>query len=213
MRISPRLIASFIATVWWRSLSVHGAMAQNHPTVSELVQELRSEKTTNMAREQILKFRKSDPTVRKSLAASLPLLIKMGPDSCRPSTSLNETRWHSCPWYNSVELAGEFKIGEAVPALGPWFSWSKYDGVIVGLSSELSLEPYVAARALAKIGDPAIRTVQSFLESSQPQEHYRAVRVLCMINTPKAQAVLRDDLPHELDPLTQQMIKETLGEQ
>src|SRR5271170_2960981 len=119
MRISPKLIASFIATVWWCSLSVHGAMAQNQLTVPELLQELRSEKTTNMARERFLKFRKSDPTVRKSLAASLPLLIKMGPDSCRPSTSLDETRWHSCPWYNSVELAGEFKIGEAVPALGP----------------------------------------------------------------------------------------------
>jgi PBS lyase HEAT-like repeat len=197
---------------YWCGPSVHSVVAQDHPAPSELIQQLQSKRTTDTARKQLLRVGKSDPAMRKSLAASLPPLIEMGPDSCHPNISNHPARWHSCPWYNAVELAGELKIGEAAPALARWFNWREY-GAVVGLGPELRLEPYVAARALAGIGDAAIPIIQNLLNSSDPDEHFRAVRVLCMINTPKAKAVLSDDLQHESNPDLQQMIKRALGEQ
>jgi len=42
-------------------------LAQSHPSPSELVQQLQSKKTTNNARDELLKLGKSDPEARQYL--------------------------------------------------------------------------------------------------------------------------------------------------
>jgi hypothetical protein len=136
-------------------------------------------------------------------------MIERGPKSCPPSEIVDlVARWDSCPWYNAVELAGKLKIGEAAPALSPWINWRSEGPLLPTLEAQLIFHP--AAKALYEIGDPAIPVVQRVLNSGSSEEHARAVRVLCIINTPKSKAVLQDDLPHETDPDQQTMIKNCL---
>jgi len=92
-------------------------LAQGHPSPSELVQQLQSEKTTNNARGELLRLGKSDPGVRQYLAAHLPPLIESGPSKADCQENSCET------WLNAVELAGRLKIAKAVPALAQWISW------------------------------------------------------------------------------------------
>jgi hypothetical protein len=188
-------------------LGVYRIMAQSHPPTSELVQKLQSAKTTDDARTQLLQLGRSDRGVRQFLAVRLPPLIDLGPKSCPPSDIEDlKARWHACPWYNAVELSGKLRIAEAASALGPWIRWRAEGPYLPTLEAQLVFHP--AAKALAEIGDPAIPAVQQAL--SNPKDHYVAVRVLCIIHTPKAKSVLRDDLPHETDRDQQTMIKNCL---
>jgi len=119
-------------------------------------------------------------------------------------------RWHACPWYNAVELSGKLKIAEVASALASWINWRSEGPFLPTLEVQLIFHP--AAKALAEIGDPAISTLQRVLNSGNSEEHARAVRVLCIIHTPKAKAVLRVNLPRESDPDLQAMIKNVLRE-
>jgi hypothetical protein len=207
MRIPSKIFASIAAFACWNCLFVHLIMAQRRPAPSELVQKLQSEKTTDEARKQLLQVGNSDPEVRRYLAAQLPPLIQRGPKSCPPSEIVDLTaRWHSCPWYNAVELAGNLKISEASSALAPWIGWRSGGPFLPTLEARLVFHP--AAKALAEIGDPAIPVVQQAL--SNPKDHYPAVRILCIIHTAKAKAALQEDLPHETNPAVQTMIKNSL---
>jgi hypothetical protein len=184
-------------------------MAQTHPSTSQLVKRLQSPKTTDDAGKQLLQLGNSGPDARRYLAVHLPPMIERGPKSCPPSEIVDlVARWHSCPWYNAVELAGKLKIGEAAPALFPWIGWRSEGPLLPTVEAQLIFHP--AAKALYEIGDPAIPVVQRVLNSGSSEEHARAVRVLCIINTPKSKAVLQDDLPHETDPDQQTMIKNCL---
>ncbi|HEX4544515.1 MAG TPA: HEAT repeat domain-containing protein [Candidatus Acidoferrum sp.] len=203
------MLATIAVLGLWSGLGEHWVMAQSHPAASELVQKLQSDKTTDDARKQLLQLGKSDPDIRRYLVASLPPMIEMGPKSCPPSEIVDVfARWHTCPWYNVVELAGELKIGEAAPALAPWIGWRTPAPFILSLEARLVFYP--AAKALAEIGDPAIPVVQPALDRGNSDEHYKAVRVLCIIHTPNAKAVLRDDLQRETDPDLQAMIRNAL---
>jgi len=191
---------------FWSCFGASNITAQTHPSTSVLVKRLQSPKNTDDARKQLLRLGNSDPDVRRYLAVQLPPMIERGPKSCPPSEIVDlVARWHSCPWHNAVELAGKFKIGEAAPALSPWINWRSEGPLSPTLEAQLIFHP--AAKALYEIGDPAIPVVQRVLNSGSPEEHARAVRVLCVINTPKSKAVLKDDLPHETDPDQQTMIK------
>lgn len=209
MRIPSQMIACMAVLACWHYLFVHLIMAQGRPAPSELVQKLQSEKTTDEARKQLLQVGNSDPEVRRYLTAQLPPLIQRGPKSCPPSEIVDlTTRWHSCPWYNAVELAGNLKISEASSALAPWINWRNEGPLVPTLEVQLIFHP--AAKALAEIGDPAIPVLQRVLNSGNSKERARAVRVLCIIHTPKTKAVLQDDLSHETDPDVQTMIKNSL---
>ena len=202
MGISCKCITSFILLVWWFGPGVQCILAQSHPTAAELVQNLQSEQTTDNAKKELLKLGNSDPEIRQYLTVHLPPLIESGPGN-RPCSG------HYCQeWKNAVELAGKLKIGEAAPALAQWINWRNPGPT--GLSVEARLVFYPAARSLADIGDPAIPVLQQAL--SNPKDHYAAVRVLCIIRTPKAKAVLHDHLPHEADSDLQAMIKRAIGE-
>jgi len=211
--MTSRLISALVLLGCCAGPGVRSILAQSRPSSSGLVQELQSEKTTDEARKQLLRLGKSEPDVRRYLAVHLPALIQPGPNSCPPSDITDlDVRWHSCPWYNAVELAGKLKIAEAAPTLGPWIA-TRTSPTIIGLSSELRLGPYPVATALWKIGNPAVPVVQYILESDQ-RPRFRSIdeRVLCIINTPEAKAALRAFLPLETDPDLQAGIKSCLGE-
>src|SRR3984885_15823048 len=106
-----RLITAFVALGCWCGPGVHSMLAQGRPSPSELVQQLQSEKTSNKARDELLRLGKSDPRVRQYLAAHLPSLIESGPSKADCPENSCET------WLNAVELAGRLKIAKAVPAL------------------------------------------------------------------------------------------------
>jgi hypothetical protein len=209
MRTLAETIVAIAVLGCWSCFGAGNIIAQTHPSTSELVKRFQSPKTTDDARRQLLQVGNSDPDDRRYLAVHLPPMIEIGPKSCPPSDieDLN-TRWHACPWYNAVELSGKLRIAEAVTALAPWIGW-RVDGPLLPiLEAQLVFHP--AAKALAEIGDPAIPVLQQVLSSGKPGEHAVAVRVLCIIHTPKAKAVLREDLPHETDPAVQTMIKNCL---
>ena len=211
MRISCKMFATFAVLGLWSGAG-YSIRAQTHPAAAELIQKLQSDKTTDEARKEVLQLTASDPNIRRYLAVDLPVMIQAGPESCPQSDIVDlDAKWHSCPWYNAVELAGQLRIDEAAPALTRWINW-RTTSMVVSPSSEAKLTFYPAARALYKIGDPSIPALQGVLNSGSTGEHGRAVRVLCIIRTPKAKAVLQDDLQRELDPDLQQMIKNTLRE-
>lgn len=204
MRTSCKCITALVLFVWWLGPGVQCVVAQSHPTATELVQNLQSEQTTDNAKKELVRLGKSDPAIRQYLTLHLPPLIESGPGDWSCSG-------HHCQeWKNAVELAGKLKIGEAAPALAHWVNWREPGPT--GLSLEARLVFYPAARSLADIGDPAIPALQRVLDSGSPEEHARAVRVLCIIHTPKAKAVLRENLPREQNPDTQAMIKRAIGE-
>ena len=210
MRISSKVVATIALLVLSSGPGKHWVMAQSHPAASELVQKLQSDKFTDDARKQLLQLG-SDPDVRQYLAVHLPLLIERGPKSCPPSEIVDSlAKSHSCPWYNAVELAGNLKINEASSALAPWINWRNNGPFLPTMEAQLIFYP--AAKALAEIGDPAVPVLQRVINSGSAGEHARAVRVLCIIHTTKAKAVLQDALPHESDPYLQTMIKNSLRE-
>jgi hypothetical protein len=205
------MFATIAALALWSTLAGYTAVAQSRPPASELVQKLQSDKTTDNARRQLLQLGKSDPDVRPYLAAQLVPMIDLGPKSCPPSQIEDLVdRWHSCPWYNAVELAGKLKISETAPSLGRWINWRSEGPLSTSMEAQLIFYP--AARALYEIGDPAIPVVQRALYSGSRAEHARAVRVLCIIHTPNAKAILRDNLAKEPDLGLQAMIKSALRE-
>lgn len=202
--ISRKWIAALVVLACWGGSGLRCALAQGHPTAAEPVQELQSAETTDSARSELLKLGKPDPEVRKYLAIQLPPLIANGP------------RGSACSglgcrvWENAVKLAGDLKIEEAAPALARWINWRSLGPY--GLSMEAALVFYPAATALVEIEDPAIPAVQDALDRGNPDEHYRAVRILCIIHSPSAKAVLRGGLQHVADPDVQVIIKRVLGE-
>jgi hypothetical protein len=204
MRRSLKLIASVAMLGCWVGPGVPCNLAQSHPSPSELVQELQSNQTTDNARDELLKLGKSDPEVRQYLTVHLPPLIEIGP------------RMATCPgypcqvWKNALAVAAGLKIGEAAPAIARWIT-------VKGVNPSPGIHPYgnkleinPAAIALSLMGDPAIPALRHVLNSGSPDERALAVGSLCTIQTPKAKAVLREDLPRESDPSVQAMIKREL---
>ena len=178
-----RLITALVVLGCWGGPGIHSILAQSRPSPSELLQELQSEQTTDRARDELLRFGKSDPAVREYLAVHLPPLIESGP-------SIETCPGYPCQtWRNAVELAGNLKIAETAPALARWIivkDINPWPG-IGPYGAKLEIDP--TAIALSSIGDPAIPALRHVLDSGSPDEHTLAVRALCTIGTPKAKAV------------------------
>jgi len=209
MRISRTVLVSVLVLGFSSGTSWQWASAQGRPSAPELFERLRSDQTTNAARKQLLDLGKSDPETRNYLAAQLPLLIDLGPESCPQTDTVDlVTRWHACPWYNAIELAGNLRIAEASPALARWINWRVEGPLLPSIEAQLIFYP--AAKALYEIGDPAIPVLQHILNSSGGGEHAQAVRVLCKIRSVKAKAALSEQLAREADPGLRTMIKNAM---
>jgi hypothetical protein len=158
MRTLAEKIVAIAVLGCWSCFGAGNIIAQTHPSTSELLKRFQSPKNTDDARKQLLQLGNSDPDVRRYLAVQLTPMIERGPKSCPPSQIEDLfARWHSCPWYNAVELAGKLKIGEAAPALSPWINWRSEGPLLPTLEAQLIFHP--AAKALYEIGDPAIPVV------------------------------------------------------
>ncbi len=79
------MIATVAVLGCWSCLVAHRIVAQSRPALPEFVQKLRSDKTTDEARKQLVQLANSDPDVKHYLAAQLPPMIEIGPKSCPPS--------------------------------------------------------------------------------------------------------------------------------
>jgi hypothetical protein len=199
-----RLITAFVVLGCWGGPGVHCILAQSHPSPSKLVQQLQSDKTTDSARDELRRLGKSDPGVRQYVEAHLPPLIESGPGGAACSGLTCQV------WENAGRLAGDLKIREPALALAEWINWRSPGPY--GISLEARLVFYPAASALVEIGDPAVPAVRDALEHGNSHERYRAIRVLRIIDSPNAKAVLRKDLQYEPDPDLRAEIQRELEE-
>jgi hypothetical protein len=204
MSIYGKLTAVWIALAFLSDFGSGYALAQGPSATAELVQELQSAQTTDKAKNELLKLGKSDPGARKYLATRLPPLISSGPNGSACAGVTCQV------WENEAKLAGELKIEEAAPALARWINWRT--PAPYGLSMDAGLVFNPAATALVAIGDAAVPAVQDALDRGTASEHYTAIRVLCIMNSPTAREALRSNLQHETDPGIQAMTKRVLHE-
>jgi HEAT repeat protein len=174
---------------WGMALVISCKPAQAQPSVQQLFRDLQSTGKTDRAEVQLLRIATSNEDARQFLAARLPALIEEDPAPTKSDDQ--QGRWVRAVWQNSVQLAGELRIADAVPALVKWFTVST--SPIVGLGAgEEALVDTPAAMALANIGDPSVPSVQPLLSRQDSNERYHAAYVLLSINSPKADGVLRD---------------------
>jgi HEAT repeat protein len=171
--------------------------AQSQPAVSSLYRDFQSEEKTDKATARLLKIAASDQAAKEFLTAHLPALIEEDP---KPTAAEVQRGLTIRPvWQNAAELAGELKIKTAIPALTKWFTFSISPNVSLGEGEE-ALVDCPAARALAKIGDPSIPSVQPLLSSPDLNERYHAAYILLFIDSPMAEQVLGQYADHGQDP-------------
>jgi len=174
------------------------AQAQSKPTVGELFEKLESEKTTDEAAVQLRRLAKSDPAARQYLVVRLPPMIEQGP---KP---------HSSAWRNAVQIAGDFELVEAAPALAKWLGLDT-GSEISDMHREAKLEHSSPGKALFQIGDPAVQYIQAVLAHGTSRERWTAVYVLNRIGTEKARAAMREHLPDESDETLRSFIQKALS--
>jgi hypothetical protein len=164
--------------------------------VEKLLEDLGSPGASKAAIDKLIHLSAADPRVRDYLGKRVPPLIDEGPSGV--------TRWKS-----AIKLAGELKLAEAAHALSRWLSVDTGSG-FVSLGMETHLELCAPAKALFRIGDPAIPAVQEKLSEGTAKERWRAYLVLDAIGSPKAFAVLREHLSREKDEVLRLCIEKSL---
>jgi HEAT repeat protein len=170
--------------------------AQSQPAVSSLYRDFQSDGKTDQATARLLKTAASDESAKEFLAVHLPILIEEDPT---PAAAEVQRGFRIRPvWRNAAELAGELKIKTTIPALTKWLTFSTSAGVSLGAGEE-SLADCPAGRALVKIGDPSIPSLQPLLSSPDLNERYHAAYVLLSIDSPMAEQVLAQYADHGLD--------------
>ncbi|HTZ73298.1 MAG TPA: HEAT repeat domain-containing protein [Candidatus Aquilonibacter sp.] len=161
--------------------------AQAQKNLSKLLDELQKPETSGQAAQQLRTLAKSRLPVRRYLASHLGSII----DATPPSGPIPPV-----PWVNAVELAVEFKVAEATPALAKQIQYNTNAGSL----SEPGIAGYPAAEALAKIGDASIPALQKLLQTGTELERTNAVYVLLTIDSARAVAILRQTASENSDP-------------
>lgn len=185
------------------ALSLMVAASRDSPQARtrELLGQLQTAETSDRAAEELLGLGKSNPDVRKMMAASLPQAIAKGPKDGNV-------------WLNSVKLAGALKINEAVPGLVKWIDFAGSDFTF---SPGVKPDQYPAAWALGEMGDVAVPPLVRVLE--EPDRPHRgapdsrkAMAIYCLqrIKTPAATKALAAALPRQKDARIMQAIKQSL---
>ncbi len=161
---------------------------QEPESVSSIFKLLESEATTDSAAAKFSKMGPESTTAKQYLNSRLSALIQQN------------LRTAPHVWLNSVHLAGQFQIADAIPSLVKWI------GLVVGttqgttLTTQENLESFPAGKALAQIGDPAVPALSSVLNSGETRERFVACRALRIIGTRQATVALRSHLKQESDP-------------
>ena len=158
--------------------------------------QLQDPRTTDKAAKRLIDLGRLDPKARSALGRALPPLIHQGP------------REGFQAWANETKVAGELQLAQAVPALVKWINAG--EGVLdFGLQENLGDKP--AARALSKIGDPAIPAVIGLFTHPAAADRWEAVYVLNKIGSRAARAALRSHLKREPDPRLRERIRTILA--
>jgi len=179
------------------------ASAQTAPELQQLVTQLHDPATSDEASTQLKALAGSNADARRHLANELPGLI---------SKSSQDPSQYKV-WINSVQLAGELKIEQTIPVLVSLFDPVRYSRTAVStITSRARLDDDPIAKALVRVGQPAIGPVSGILEGKDRVQHtrLRAALVLYNMNSPEADAALVHDLQTETDPRVRSYIEERL---
>lgn len=177
--------------------------AQNAQEVQQRFAQLRDATTSDEASVQLKILVGSNADARLYLAKELPGLIS--------TTSQDPSQ--DKVWLNCVHLAGELKIEETIPVLVKLFDPVRYSSSFLStMTSRNRLDDDPVAKALVKIGQPAIGPVSGILEDKDKGQHtrMRAALVLYNMNLPDADAALAHDLQTETDPRVRSFIEARL---
>lgn len=172
------------------------AVAEN---LSDLFQRLQITGQSDQAAQQLVQLAKSEKDVRTYIALNLPTVIEKNPHS------------FLAPWKNAVSIAGDLKIEEAMPALAKWVGEDNLGPNETTLGQIVHLETDPAAKALAKIGPPAIPTLTSILRGDKVSARKDAVLALRLIGSPEAFDAIRDQSTTEADPEVKGLIAQILS--
>lgn len=172
-----------------------GLHAQESTDLLRLFKQFQEHSTTDAATKELIHLGKSDPQTRKYLARHLPEVI--------------ENRGNPQVWTNAVQVAGQLKIAEAVPALARWLD--RNGGGTITLSGMMQLRNEPPARALVAIGDPSVPTLATVLRTGNLHQRETAAIALHRIGTPVAQRTLRDHAKVETDSNLRAFILTILG--
>jgi len=184
MRISLRTLAVTLYLVFCSCFSSSG---QGQASIPSLFQRLQSDATADDAAKE---FREmvDNKEAKTYLSQRLPGLI------------LSDPKEHPHVWLNAVQLAGAYRVTEAMPALRKWIGLmvGAPEGTTLGQTERLESAP--AGKALVKIGEPAVPTLVDALDNGDPHQRWVASRALYLIGSQSAVAGLRDHLARESDP-------------
>jgi HEAT repeat protein len=179
------------------ALVVIGAQRNPPPNIRVLVDELAQPTTTYRAADKIARIVRKDRAAREYVVHRLPAMIDMPEDDV---------------WLNVVDLAGQIKATEAIPALVRAMSRRPLPAKpYITFGGLMRLDNDIVAKTLSQMGDPAIPSALDFLKSADKGTRGRAVLILANISSPAARKALQDYLPQETDEELRKVIQNSLG--
>ena len=158
--------------------------AQARTDIEQLIPELRNEEMSDQAALQILAIASHDQDARRIAAPALLEIIQKS---------------HGRAWLNSIRLAGDLKIDQALPALVEMLKNPMTKGGPITFYDEYTLADDPPGHALARIGAPAIPNTIALLESRDWNTRCRAVLVLGNMDLPSADIALERHSLNEKD--------------
>jgi hypothetical protein len=174
--------------------------SQEKLVMETLLRQLKDERTTDRAATQIRKLSVRDVDTRKLLARHLPEMIEQEPET------------HPRAWYNSVRLAGEFGVSEAIPPLAKWISVPGGSPNPTTFAQAYTLEHFPAGKALSLIGEPSVQTLSRILDAGTDRERWVSFRALILINSPSSLRAIRAHIPKETTRDLRLEMEHALGE-
>jgi HEAT repeat protein len=177
-------------------LAVTSGQTAHKPDIRALMTRFNDDTLGPKAEEQILEAAKRDPAARQYVVQELPEMIG------KPETDV---------WLRTVSLAGKLKAAEAVPALLQAMSRRPFPAeTYITSGGIMRLDNDIVAKALSRIGNPAVPGVENLMHSPDEMTRGRAIRILRKIDSPAARKALRDRLPQEKNSDLKELIREGL---
>ncbi|SRR5258708_1402718 len=194
-----RYISSAIVAVVLSASAHDFGAAQPAQQVQQLFAQLQDATTSGEAFVHLKALAESSADARQYLAMNLPGLIAK--TSQAPVLR------------NSIRLAGNLRIAEAVPILVKLLDQYPGGGPTT-ITETMRLDTDPVAKALAEIGEPAVGGVRNILENSTNSQsmRMRAALILSNMNSKQADQVLALDLQSERDPRVKGLIQSQLRE-
>lgn len=192
-----KLTLAIGSTMCLAVLMVPNLVTQEQVSIPHLFELLQSENTTAAATAKFLQLGPGNADAKEYLAKRLPAVI-------------NEEPKNYFVWVNCVRLAGAFKLKEAIPALVKAISAATAEGSTI--AGNARLDPFPCAKALVKIGEPAVPSLVEVMEEADWRRRWFAYRVLFLIGSPRSIDALRDHIEHEPNQDLRQEIQKALSE-